>query len=230
MKKQYIAAAACLVAGTIGFAAVYSTQLSSEDEVPTEISQTASIVKPKQTPKETEKQNNTEQSTQIQESEQETEIQQTEAETIQTEVEQLHFSESSITTRPCKGDVVLPFSMDKTIYFPTLDQYQYNRGIVVKADKGKEVLAAADGKVIDVYTCEETGCTMVEDLGDGYTLTYGQLEDVKFAIGDTVEAGNIIGVVATPSRFYTVEGSNIYLELEKDGVPIDPMTYLGKIQ
>ena len=42
MKKQQIAAAACLVAGAIGFAAVYSTQKPGKDEIPTEISQTSS--------------------------------------------------------------------------------------------------------------------------------------------------------------------------------------------
>lgn len=237
MKKQYIAAAACLVAGTIGFAAVYSTQLSTDDEIPTEISQTASIVKPKEkTPKastekvaETEKENSTEKSKSESENGEDTQNQQT-PEIKQPQEEQYHFSESTISTWPCKGDVILPFSMDKTIYFPTLDQYQYNRGIVIKADKGKEVLAAASGKVKDVYTCEETGTTLVEELGDGYTLTYGQLEDVKFSVGDKIEAGNIIGIVAEPSRYYKVEGSNIYLELKQDDTPVDPMNYLGKIQ
>ncbi len=55
MKKQQIAAAACLVAGAIGFAAVYSTQKPGKDEMPTEISQTSSIVEPteKKTPRKT---------------------------------------------------------------------------------------------------------------------------------------------------------------------------------
>lgn len=55
MKKQQIAAAACLVAGAIGFAAVYSTQKPGKDEIPTEISQTSSIVEPteKKTPQKT---------------------------------------------------------------------------------------------------------------------------------------------------------------------------------
>jgi hypothetical protein len=35
MKKQQIAAAACLVAGAIGFAAVYSTQNHGKEELPT---------------------------------------------------------------------------------------------------------------------------------------------------------------------------------------------------
>lgn len=54
-EKQQIAAAACLVAGAIGFAAVYSTQKSGKDEIPTEISQTSSIVEPteKKTPQKT---------------------------------------------------------------------------------------------------------------------------------------------------------------------------------
>lgn len=54
-EKQQIAAAACLVAGAIGFAAVYSTQKPGKDEIPTEISQTSSIVEPteKKTPQKT---------------------------------------------------------------------------------------------------------------------------------------------------------------------------------
>ena len=55
MKKQQIAAAACLVAGAIGFADVYSTQIPGKDEIPSEISQTSSIVEPteKKTPQKT---------------------------------------------------------------------------------------------------------------------------------------------------------------------------------
>ena len=55
--------------------------------------------------------------------------------------------------RQVKGDVLLPFSMDKTVYFPTLDQYQYNRGMVIRAHEGDAVCSVTEGRIIAVsYT------------------------------------------------------------------------------
>ena len=63
-------------------------------------------------------------------------------------------------------------------------------------------------------------------LGDGYTITYGQLEDVTAEKGDTVNAGDVFAKTAAPTKYYTVEGDNLYLEMEKDGVPVDPLDYI----
>lgn len=174
MKKQQIAAAACLVAGAIGFAAVYSTQKPGKDEIPTEISQTSSIVEPteKKTPQKT-----------TEKVDSETKMGQEESaagqqENQQPTEKQLHFVPENVTNWPVKGDVLLPFSMDKTVYFPTLDQYQYNRGMVIRANEGDAVCSVTEGRIIDIYDSAETGCTVVQDLGDGYTATYGQLANL----------------------------------------------------
>ncbi len=219
MKKQHIAAAACLVAGAIGFAAVYSTQKISKEEVPTEISQTATIVEPTETkelePVETEKKEDTKKIEPKQES--------------VVEQKSLHFDPQSITNWPVKGDVLLPFSMEKTIYFPTLDQYQYNRGMVIRADEGADVSAVTAGKIIDIYDSAETGRTVMQDLGDGYTAIYGQLKDLNYDEGDTIAAGDVIGSVCATSKYFTVEGNNVYFAMEQDGKPINPMDYFGNL-
>ena len=119
--------------------------------------------------------------------------------------------------------------MEKTIYFPTLDQYQYNRGMVIRAQQDQEVCAVARGKIIDIYDSEETGCTIVQDLGDGVIAIYGQLKDLNYSQGDIVDAGVIIGYVDEPTKYYLVEGPNIYFALEQDGTAMDPMIYFGKI-
>ena len=130
MKKQQIAAAACLVAGAIGFAAVYSTKIVNKEQVPTEISQVSSIVEPteKETPKKVQKLPEKETESQTEEI-----IQNTEP--ASEKQEEVHFAQDSIKNWPLKGDVLIPFSMEKTIYFPTLDQYQYNRGMVIRAQQ-----------------------------------------------------------------------------------------------
>ena len=44
--------------------------------------------------------------------------------------------------------------------------------------------------------------------------------------GQLVEEGALIGCVAEPTKYYCVEGSNLFFEMTKDGVPVDPVLYL----
>ena len=68
---------------------------------------------------------------------------------------------------------------------------------------------------------------MKQDLGDGYTAIYGQLKELTFDKGDNVECGQVVGYVSEPTKYYSVEGSNLYFAMEKDGKPIDPTEYLN---
>lgn len=150
------------------------------------------------------------------------------AEAISTTVQPaLDFSEEKGLVWPVVGDVLINFSMDKTIYFPTLEQYKYNPAIVISAPVGDNIAAAADGRVTSVGYDPMLGNTVVMDLGNGYELTYGQLDNITVSEGSYVKTGDMIATVANPTKYYSVEGSNIYLKLTKDGQPINPMSKLG---
>ena len=136
------------------------------------------------------------------------------------------FSESSSLLWPVEGSVVLGYNMDNTIYFPTLDQYQCNPAIIISAQVDTQVMSSAKGVVQKVYVDAVTGTTMVISIGDGYELHYGQLKDLKVGIGDDVEVGTVIGSIASPTKYFTVEGSNLYFKLTKDGEPVDPTIHL----
>ena len=43
----------------------------------------------------------------------------------------LDFTENSRMSWPVQGNILLDYSMDSTIYFPTLDQYKCNSGLVI---------------------------------------------------------------------------------------------------
>lgn len=129
---------------------------------------------------------------------------------------------------PIVGKVLLNYSMDRAIYFPTMQQYRYNPSIVIEAQEGQEITAACDGIVKEISTNAFTGNTVVVDLGDGYELTYGQLTDISLQKGDVVQAGEYIGKVAAPTIYYTEEGCNVYFKMTKDNVPIDPMNYMNE--
>ena len=127
---------------------------------------------------------------------------------------------------PIEGSVLMNYSMDQSIYFATLDQYKYNPAMIVSAKVDDAVAAAAAGDIVDIKEDAQTGLTVVMDIGDDYTLTYGQLQDLNFKEGAHLEAGDVIGTVAEPTKYYSVEGTNLYFELKKDGNPADPTEYL----
>lgn len=139
---------------------------------------------------------------------------------------QFSFSENDILTWPVQGDLILPYSMDATIYYKTLGLYKCNPSISIASKVGTEVKASASGMVKDVYENEETGLTLVMDIGNGYTLTYGQLAQVSYKKGAAVMAGDVIGTVAEPTVYYTKEGANLYMAMEKDGESVDPTLFL----
>jgi septal ring factor EnvC (AmiA/AmiB activator) len=63
------------------------------------------------------------------------------------------------------------------------------------------------------------------DLGNGYQAVYGQLKELNFAVGDYVEAGHVLGYISEPTKYYSVEGSNLYFQLLKEGSPVNPVGY-----
>lgn len=127
---------------------------------------------------------------------------------------------------PLYGDLIMNYSMDKTLYFETLGQYRYNPALIINAEEGTVVASAANGVVKEVYNSTELGNVVVMDIGEGYELTYGQLSDVTVNAGDVVETGTQLGTVASPSVYYSSEGSNLYFKMTKDGVAMNPMDVL----
>lgn len=125
--------------------------------------------------------------------------------------------------------MTIDYSMDTTTYFSTLDQYKCNSALVMSAEVGAPVQAAANGKVVSVLENEETGTTATLDMGNGYQAVYGQLKDVTVEEGQVVESGTVLGYVNEPTKYYVKEGSNLYFAMTKDGTPIDPMIYMETV-
>lgn len=138
----------------------------------------------------------------------------------------LEFSEESTLVWPTVGEILINYSMDKTVYFPTLAQYKYNPALIISAAEGKTIVAAADAQIMEIFTDSEIGNAVRMDLGNGYELVYGQLADIQVSKGAYVSAGDVIGTVGAPTKYYSVEGSNLYVKLSKDGTPVNPLTLL----
>lgn len=140
----------------------------------------------------------------------------------------LNFTESSQLLWPVNGQILLNFSMDKTVYFSTLDQYKYNPALVISGAEGDQVISGAAGMVKSIDVTAQTGTTVNLDLGNGYELFVGQLKEVPVNTGDYVNANTVIGYVSQPTKYYSVEGCNVYYEMRKDGQPIDPLQFVDE--
>lgn len=139
----------------------------------------------------------------------------------------LNFSDSDTLIWPVVGNILVNYSMDKTVYFPTLQQYKYNPAIIIQATEGDLITASAAGKVISVFEDAQLGRGVVMELGGGYEVTYGQLANILVSEGSYVSAGDIIAEVSAPTKYFCVEGTNVYFKLTKDGEPINPMSKLS---
>ena len=128
----------------------------------------------------------------------------------QTSAITLHFPEELVW--PVDGKVLMNYSMDQTVYFKTLQQY--------------EVISATAGKITSIMNDAKTGTTVTMDLGDGYEAVYGQLKEIPVATGEYVAAGQRIGYISEPSKYYSEEGANLYFELRKDKTPVNPQDFL----
>ena len=235
-KQQYIATVACLVAGVIGFVSVYATdkgkeRREAEQEIAAQTQQEAPAsyeVKPEISVEDATKKAE-EQALKLaeqekmkqEETQQEEEKKQDEEKTVETAATVTQHFDKSSAVWPIEGDVLLDYS----ISLHTLEQYRCNPAMVISGNVNDKVFAMATGKITDIQENEETGCTVIQDLGDGYAAVYGQLKELNFAKGDTPEAGQVLGYVSEP----TTEGSNVYFQLKKDGKAVDPKEYLPQM-
>ena len=137
----------------------------------------------------------------------------------------LNFSEETQMEWPVNGNILLDYNMDQTVYFPTLDQYKLSPAIAVQAAEGAPVLASVPGTVYSIEENAQTGTTVTMEIGSGYQAVYGQLKDLAVEEGATVDKGTVIGNIAAPTKYYSEEGSNLYFAIQKDGEPVDPVSF-----
>lgn len=137
-----------------------------------------------------------------------------------------YFDGSGTLLWPVNGAVILSYNMETPVYFSTLDQYKYNPAVIIAGAEGDQVICGAPGIVKSIDVTAETGTTVNIDIGNGYELFYGQLKEVPVQVGQAVEAKTVLGYVSQPTKYYSVEGPNVYFEMRKDGQPVNPVEFM----
>lgn len=138
----------------------------------------------------------------------------------------LDFTEAEKLMWPVMGNVILGYSMDTTTWFPTLEQYKCNPANVIQSDVSTPVSAPADARVLEIGNNEEIGNYIRLDLGNEYTAVCGQLKEIPVVENEYLHKGDLIGYIAEPTKYYSVEGNNLYFEFLHAGEPVDALDYL----
>ncbi|MCR5701071.1 MAG: M23 family metallopeptidase [Lachnospiraceae bacterium] len=139
---------------------------------------------------------------------------------------ELNFGSDKTLTWPVEGAVILPFSMETTVYYKTLDQYKCNPGVLIAAGGGSTVKSAYLGKVTKVTSDNTYGNMVTMYIGNDYSIVYGQLDTIYVKEGDYVKAGESIGTVGKPTDSFADEGNHLYFQMLQGDTPVDPMTFM----
>ncbi len=98
-----------------------------------------------------------------------------------------------------------------------------HNGIDLMAPYGTEVLAAADGKVVEVLRQGKgLGNMVIIDHGDGLRTLYAHLSDIYVAMNQKVARGKVIGKVGSSGATFT---ASLHYEVRKNGRAVDPVNY-----
>lgn len=104
---------------------------------------------------------------------------------------------------------------------PYTETERFHPGILLVADEGEPVYAAADGYVIFAGQKDKLGNTVMIKHTQQFTTTYAHLSGIEISSGKTVKKGEIIGYTGKTGK---VLSSALYYEIKRGDNTIDPMT------
>jgi len=123
---------------------------------------------------------------------------------------------------PVRGWVTSEFGMRES---PFDSAVEFHAGIDIATRYGKEIIAPADGWVVEASSRAADGNYIKIDHGHGYSTYYAHLS--KFAVkeGMKVKQGDVIGYVGDTGRS---TGSHLHYSVLVNNVPVNPRKYLKR--
>ena len=103
------------------------------------------------------------------------------------------------------------------------DQESGHLGVDLSSQAGNPVFATGAGTVTFAGKMDELGNTITIDHENGYITSYSHLMEIKTKKGSSVHKGDIIGSVGVTG---TTNGPHLHYSITKDGVQVDPETYI----
>ena len=136
--------------------------------------------------------------------------------------------EKTVFYAPVSGSIMKGHSTETPVFSQTLGDWRVHTGIDIAAEVGTEVKAVADGTVSAVRNDHFMGKTVEVTHNGGIVSVYSNLSNngITVKVGDTVKAGDTLGVVGDTSLTELADESHLHFEILVSGVSVNPLDYI----
>jgi murein DD-endopeptidase MepM/ murein hydrolase activator NlpD len=121
---------------------------------------------------------------------------------------------------PTKGWLTSRFG---TRISPFTNQKQFHAGIDIAGERGTDVIAPAEGKVVFSGTRGPLGKSVIIDHGYGVRTQYGHGDDLYVKTGERVQRGQRIAALGNSGRS---TGPHLHYVVEVKGKAVNPLDYI----
>lgn len=106
---------------------------------------------------------------------------------------------------------------------PVTGNYHSHNGVDISSERGTEVIATADGKVIGVWRHHPTfGKIVYIEHKNGFETRYAHLDSIDVKYKQEIVKGNVIGKVGDTGKS---KGVHLHYEIRKNEQPMDPVKF-----
>lgn len=120
-------------------------------------------------------------------------------------------------TPPARGPVVRDFDTVNELGVAV-------KGITYRTRDAAQVVAPYDGQVVFAESFRGYGLLLIIDHGEGYHSLLAGMERIDATVGQRLLAGEPVGVMG---RTGDGEGPGLYVELRRNGQPINPLPWMS---
>lgn len=99
-------------------------------------------------------------------------------------------------------------------------------GVDLAAPAGQPVKVSAPGTVLFAGEQKGYGLIVIVEHEGGLITLYAHNRDLRVKTGQKVRDGQVVATVGDSGR---TSGPHLHFEVRKDGVPVDPLDYLGAV-
>ncbi len=125
-----------------------------------------------------------------------------------------------------RGQLTAPVSGTITRAFGAPTEAGAATGLAYQPAPGARVVAPCGGRIAFADKFRSYGQLVIIDCGGGYHAVLSGLDRLDARIGQTPRAGEPVGVMADWEPGSTARRPVLYLELRKDGLPVNPGPWL----
>jgi murein DD-endopeptidase MepM/ murein hydrolase activator NlpD len=127
---------------------------------------------------------------------------------------------------PLTNEVIKEFSEGQPVYSNTMEDWRVHNGVDFAGETNQSVKSIADGTILSISEDPLWGDVITIDHGYNVISRYCGVKIDSFAVGDSVQVGDVIGVLSEiPCE--SAQGAHLHLEVLVNNEYVNPVEAIG---